>query len=133
MPPKDVKIGRMNGRYFVHHGDRYQPLPHIYEVEEEIEEEPMPWPKENPHLIKRAVDAFCEAIPQIVQAFVDVLPIIKAFADEFTKYPNRRVLHLATRHPDPLVRKKNMKRIARYYRRRNAIRGREERSDEIVP
>lgn len=29
-------------------------------------------------------------------------------------YPNRRVVHLANRHRDPLVRKKNMKRILRH-------------------
>ena len=116
MPPKDIKIGRMNGRYVVHHGDRYQPLPHIYEVEEELEEEEAPWPKVNPH-IKRAVDAFCEVVPQIVQAIVEVLPvIIEATADVLKKYPNRRVVHLAL-HGKPRTRKKNWKRILRYYKK----------------
>lgn len=120
MPPKDTKIGRMNGRLFVHTEEGYQPLPHIYEVEEEVAEEEPPWPKVNPYT-KRAVEAFCEVIPQIVQAIVEVLPfIIEATADalkKYQKYPNRRVLRLALLHGDPLVRKKNTKRIARYYKK----------------
>lgn len=31
-------------------------------------------------------------------------------------YPNQRIVHLANRHHDPLVRKKNAKRIMRHYK-----------------
>lgn len=116
MPPKDIEIGRRNGRLFVYTEEGYQPLPHIYEVEEELEEEEEPWPKVNPH-IKRAVDAFCEVAPQIVQAIVEVLPvIIEATADVLKTYPNHRVTHLAL-HGKPRTRKKNWKRILRYYKK----------------
>ena len=117
----------MNGRAFVLTEDGYQPLPYLYEVEEELEEEPTPWPKENPHIIKAADEASftCEINSPGLAAFLNshltpevklLAKMIDVIADALRKYPNRRVLHLAT-HGSPRVRKKNVKRLVRYYKK----------------
>lgn len=56
--------------------------------------------------------AFLEALPQIVQALVNILPCI---FEAIFNYPNRRVVHLAL-HGKPRTRRKNMRRILRYYK-----------------
>lgn len=58
-------------------------------------------------------------MPQIVQAIVELLP---PFIEALSTYPNRRVVHLATRHRDPLVRKKNQKRLVRMYKKLKKLR-----------
>lgn len=55
-------------------------------------------------------DGLAQAWMRIWDMFCLKLACIKAVLDSC---PNRRVVHLALRHRDPLVRKKNMKRLVR--------------------
>ena len=54
--------------------------------------------------IKNTLEAVVEVVLQLWRAFVE-------------NYHNKRVVHLAVYHKDPLVRKKNRNRIARWLRR----------------
>ena len=85
--------------------------------------------KKNPHIIKKADEASFNCTinsPELVAFLSSVIPpmwkllrqMVQVIADTLKKYPNRRVLHLA-RHGSPRTRKKNVKRIVRFYRRRN--------------
>lgn len=129
MPTKDseslkfIKYGEQ-----VAHGlaDGLHDLPCIYEVEEELEEEPTPWPKENPYIKAAEEVTLTGAIsPETATAFVELFvkpmakvlaQMVQAIADVLRKYPNRRVVHLAL-HGRPRTRKKNTKRIARYFKK----------------
>lgn len=53
---------------------------------------------------------FAAAIEAVVPVIKHAMKIVKEMMDSC---PNRRVVHLALRHRDPLVRKKNMKRLMR--------------------
>jgi hypothetical protein len=107
------------------------PLPNLYETEEIETEEEALWPKENPYIkaaeeasftgtinieteeareAMRKVTAIAEAAARV---FSQVWETVKKMVDSCT---NRRVLYLAT-HGSPRVRKKNVKRLVRYYRR----------------
>lgn len=86
--------------------------PYIRPLKECIEEED----------IQRAV----EALQRLTNAIAEVLnPIIDKTWEAFKKimdavlhtYPNKKVLHLAMRHPKERVRKKNMRRIMRWIER----------------
>lgn len=128
MPTNDTKIGRMNGRHLILTEDGYQPLNGIKEVE--ITEEPpeldidgrlpcriVPEPTKfsgSIELTEEASDALrslaviAEAVEHV---FKQVMKVLKKMVDTC---PNRRVVHLA-KHGSPRVRKKNAKRLVRYY------------------
>lgn len=57
-------------------------------------------------LLKRVAECICEIVRKALENF-----------------PNTRVIHLATKHGDPKVRKKNMNRIVQWVRRYVRCRG----------
>lgn len=94
-------------------------LPQLYKIEGVDLAEPEEWPKENPYLkpeVKISVDfePIIKGLAAVAAAAVKMAktlqPIIKAIGD----YPNKRVIHLA-KHGKPRTRKKNIKRILKYF------------------
>jgi hypothetical protein len=134
----DAKIGRMNGRYLVPSEEGYQPLPSLYEVEEIETEEEAPWPKENPHLVKRADDLDFTAEARVSTKLVEALKWVGEAARRITETLQtawelcrristlcvaelaklKRVKHLALHHKKERVRKKNRNRLQRELKRR---------------
>ena len=72
-------------------------------------------------LLRPAIQAFADALTPIIKELAAYLPsFIEATVDVLGKiinlYPNKRVIYLAT-HGKPRTRKKNMKRILKYFER----------------
>lgn len=81
---------------------------------------------ENTKILTEAQIEAIEKVAELVRALVDkITEWIKIVAENLGKfvravlehYHNKRVIYLATKHPAPLVRKKNQKRIVRWLRR----------------
>lgn len=69
-----------------------------------------------------ALENLSEIIRKIVDSAVDLVktmwPIIVRICKKILEmYNNKRVIHLATKHGNPRVRKKNIHRIAKWVRR----------------
>lgn len=62
-------------------------------------------------LLQKAVEYITEWVKCVAE---NIYKIIKTVLD---KFPNKRVIHLATHHGDLRVRKKNMNRIFKWFRR----------------
>jgi len=107
-------------------------LPFVYKIEGVDLAEPEPWPKENPNLTPEQIGRAQAELENIAQTLTEILtpiaeklteylmPIAKRLADVMKRmidlYPNKHVIYLAT-HGKPRRRKKNMKRILKYFER----------------
>ena len=81
---------------------------------------------ENTKLLTEAQIEALEKVAELVRVLVEkitewvkyVVENIQKFVRAIVEnYHNKRVIYLATRHPAPLVRKKNMNRIMKWLRR----------------
>jgi hypothetical protein len=131
MPPKD-SIRLDPGKMCFVAPEDCSPLPNLYEMEEIETEEDAPWPKVNPY-IKAAEEASITCVTTLTEETREALRTLTATVEAvihvasqvwgitkkmFESCPSRRVVHLVT-HGSPRVRKKNVKRLVRYYRRMN--------------
>ena len=69
-----------------------------------------------------ALEKVADLIRELVDNIVEWVKVItenihKLFRAIVENYHNKRVIYLATKHPAPLVRKKNMNRIMKWLRR----------------
>lgn len=62
-------------------------------------------------ILANLLEVICPIIEQALEAFNQLWNILCRF------YPNKRVVHLALYHPKKMVRKKNIKRIFREYKK----------------
>lgn len=129
MPPKDnIQLGP--GKMYFNTPDGIVPLGDVQEVtlepvedELDINGDPLPRIIAEPQgftgtitLTEEAAEAF-RKIAAIAEAAWRVLKqVIETFKEMVDTCPNRRVVHLAM-HGSPRVRKKNIKRIVRYYKK----------------
>ena len=138
MPPKNITLG--SGKMYFNTPDGFVPLGDVQEVE--LTEEPeldilgnkpriiVPASREFTATVtlteeaSEALRKFMAPIEEAVVAFKRMWKTVKALP-----LPSRRVVHLATRHGSPRVRKKNRRRIERYYIK--LTKGRD--SDESTP
>lgn len=70
----------------------------------------------------KAIEQLADALIKVVEFIWDVIKraaeyIKQAWRAIIESYENKKVLHLAMYHKDPLVRKKNLNRIMRWLRR----------------
>jgi hypothetical protein len=81
---------------------------------------------ENAKILTEAQIEAIEKVAELVRILVDkITELVKIVAENIHKlfkaiienYRNTRVIYLATKHGNPLVRKKNQKRIVRWLRR----------------
>lgn len=117
--PHDDKIDAFC--YGIKASEKNKFLPQLYETEPEAEPEPVQWPKENPYLkpaVNISVDftSLIEGIKQLTAAFEKMVEAVKECERSLNTYPNKRVIYLAT-HGKPRTRKKNIKRIKKYFER----------------
>jgi hypothetical protein len=119
MPPKDnITLGP--GTLFFNGPEGVQPLGEVQEVEitEETELDVL---GEEPRTIvpmrtefSASITVPAETLERLIEAEKRVR-FLAYWAELCERYPNRRVVHLATHHGNPRTRIKNMKRIFRYY------------------
>ena len=65
--------------------------------------------------VAELVVELCRRVVEIVKAAIEVIK--KAFRAFLENYHNKRVVHLARHHKDPIVRKRNANRILKWLRR----------------
>lgn len=66
-----------------------------------------------------ALDAVGKAAILAVKTFSEAVSTVQAYTETLLSvYPNKRVLHLAKYHPKERVRKKNMRRVSKWFERR---------------
>lgn len=68
-------------------------------------------------LNEEATEALRRLKKTVEKAWKVITDVMARLVMMLDNYPNRCVVHLARHHRDPLVRKKNAKRIARYYKK----------------
>jgi hypothetical protein len=137
MTPKNIRLGA--GEMYFNTPDGFVPLGDVQEVE--LTEEPeldilgnqpriiVPPTREFTATVtlteeaSEALRKLMAPLEEAVAAFKRIWETIKALP-----LPSRRVVHLATRHGSPRVRKKNHRRIERYYIKLTKGRGSDERN-----
>lgn len=131
MPPRDSKPLDLNlgTLYIAQEGEAPLPIDGIQEVTLDSEGEPMEPCIVKPETLESATftgtieltEEASEKLRQLAATVEALWPVIKQALESVKEMmdfcPNRRVVHLAIRHGDPLVRKKNLKRIERYYKK----------------
>lgn len=130
MPPKNsIQLGP--GKMYFSTPEGLKPLGEVQEVE--LTEEPPELDIEGRTPVRIVQDptefsasitlteetskALRKIVAEAEAAFIIIRKVLEIVKEMFDSCPNRRVVHLAIRHRDPLVRKKNLKRVARYHRR----------------
>ena len=127
MPPKDIKAGRMNGRYAIFTESGYQPLGEVQEVE--ITEETATFADTQEPIIKAAnpgeltgtlkglsgaFTSLSEATEIIVDAWNRLWETLNPMLARLAKDPRTpKLVHLAKHGKNRRIRKKNAKRLIR--------------------
>lgn len=126
MPPKDTKIGRMNGRLFIPTENGYRPLGEVQEVE--LTEEAETFAEDQEPIIKAAdsgelsftatLNADCQAIldklAEGAKAWNLLWETLGPIFDRLAKDPRTpKLVHLVKHGKNRRIRKKNAKRLVR--------------------
>lgn len=74
--------------------------------------------KDKTACVATAFNAVGKAAVLAVKVFSEAVSTVQAYTETLLSvYPNKRVLHLAKYHPKERVRKKNMRRVSKWFER----------------